>query len=102
MEEKRGLWNSVLPKLMYGSQTWTWNRAQSRVHDVEMSYLRGACGVTRWKDESNESVYERCSMGDCATEVKCEVVEWVKRNTLSWFGHIKRIKSEEFKKSVCE
>ena len=27
---------------------------------MEMSYLRGACGVTRWEGESNESVYERC------------------------------------------
>ena len=58
---KRGLRNSILPTLMYGSETWTWNRAQqSGVHDVKMSYLRGACGVTRWKDETNESVYEKC------------------------------------------
>ena len=26
---------------------------------MEMSYPRGACGVTRWDGESNESVYER-------------------------------------------
>ncbi len=59
-EVKRGLRNSILlPTLMYGSETWTWNRAQqSRVRAVEMSYLRGACGVMRWDDESNESVYE--------------------------------------------
>ena len=25
-----------------------------------MSYLRGECGVKRWEDESNESVYESC------------------------------------------
>ncbi len=25
---------------------------------VEMSYLRGACRVTRWDGENNESVYE--------------------------------------------
>ncbi len=30
---------------------------------VEMSYLRGACGVTKWEGESNESVYKRCDMG---------------------------------------
>ncbi len=51
---------------------------------MEMSYLRGACGVTRWEGESNESVYERCGMGTCASEVwrggigkkKCIEVVW--------------------------
>ncbi len=60
MKVKRALRNSILlPTLTYGSETWTWNRAQqSRVCAVEMSYLRGACGVTCWDGESNESVYE--------------------------------------------
>ncbi len=71
MEVKKGLRNSILlPGLTYGSETWRWNRAQhSRVGAVEMSYLRGPCGVTRWKGERNENVYERCSMGACANEV---------------------------------
>ena len=61
MEVKRGLRNSViLLTLTCGSETWAWNRAQqSRVRAVEMRYLRGACGVTRWDGESNESVYEK-------------------------------------------
>ena len=43
---------------------------------MEMSYLKGACAVTRWEGESNE----RCSMGPCANGVEwCGVVEWVKR-----------------------
>ncbi len=70
------------------------NRAQqSSVHAVEMRYLRGACGVTRWEGESNENVYERCSMRDCASGIKCRVVEWVKRNTLRWFGHTEKMNS---------
>ena len=40
--------------------------------------------MTRWKGEKNE----RCGMGPCANGVKCDVVEWVKRNTVWWFGHI--------------
>ncbi len=89
MEVKRGSRNSILlPTLTYGSETWTLNRAQqSRVHAVEMSYLRGTYGVTRWEGESNESVYERYGMVACASGVKCGMVEWVKRNTLRWFGH---------------
>ncbi len=49
MDVKRGLRNStLLPTLTYGSENWTWNGAQqSRVRAVEMSYLRGACGVRR-------------------------------------------------------
>ncbi len=40
-----------------------------RVRAVEMSYLRGACGVSRWDGLSNESVYERCGMRVCAVEM---------------------------------
>ena len=102
MEVKRDLRNNILlPTLKYGSETWTWNRAQqSRVHAVEISYLRGACGVTRWEGDSNKSVYESCSMRPCANVVKCDVVEWVKRNMLMWFGHMNKKKSEEFVKKV--
>ncbi len=39
-------------------------------------------------------------MGNQANEVKCGVVEWVKRNTLRWFGHTERMGSEELVKKV--
>ena len=55
---------------------------------------------TRWESESNESLYERCDMRPCINGVKCSVVEWVKRNTLRWLGHIERKESEEFLKKV--
>ena len=45
------------------------------MHGVEMSYLKGACGVTRWEGESNEGMNERCVMGAHTNEVKCYVVE---------------------------
>ncbi len=67
---------------------------------MEMSYLRGACGGTRWDGESNESVYERCGMGSQANGVNCGVVKWVKRNALRWSGRIERMRSEEFLKKV--
>ncbi len=44
---------------------------------MEISYLRGTCGVTRWDGESNGSMYDRCGMGSDANGVKCVVVEWV-------------------------
>ncbi len=101
IEGKRDLRNSILlPTLMYGSEMWMWNRVQqSRVCAVEMSYLRGACGATRWDGESNESVYETCGMGSCGNGVNCVMVEWVKRNTLR-FEHIEKMGSEQFVKKV--
>ncbi len=78
MDAKRGLRNSILlPTLTCGSENFTWNGAQqSRVHAVEMSYLRGACGVSRWDGLINESVYERCVMRGRGIGVACGVVEW--------------------------
>ena len=59
-----------------GLETGTWNEAQqSRIRAVEMSYLRGACGIT-WQDlESNESIYERFGMESKGEGIKCGVVE---------------------------
>ncbi len=84
MDMKRGLRNSiVLPTLTYGSKNWTWNRAQQlRVHAVKMSYLRGACGVSRRDGLRNESVNERCVMRGCGSGVVFGAVECMKRSTL--------------------
>ncbi len=80
MDVKRGLRNSILlPTLTYGSENWTWSRAQqSRAHAVEMSYLRVACGVNRWDGVSNESVNEKCGRRGRGSGMGCSVVEWVK------------------------
>ncbi len=67
---------------------------------VEMSYLRGACGVSRWDGFNNESVYEGCGMRGSGSGMECGVVEWVKRSTLRWFSHIERMGNEEFVKKV--
>ncbi len=43
---------------------------------------------------------ERCGMGSHANGVHCGTVEWVKGNTLRWFGHTERMGTEEFVKKV--
>ncbi len=98
MDVKRGLRNSILlPTLTYGSKNWTWIRVkQLRVHAVEMSCLRGVCRLNRWDGLSNKSVYERCGRRVSGSGVRFSVVEWVKRNIMRWFGHIERLKNEEF------
>ncbi len=56
MDVKRHLRNSnLLPTLSFGLENWTWNGTQqSRVRAVEMSYWRGACGVSRWDESNND------------------------------------------------
>lgn len=58
--------------------------------------------MARWDGESNEGTYERCGMEACASGVKWQVIEWVKKSTLRWFGHIGRMESKEFLKSIFE
>lgn len=65
---------------MHRLETWTWNKTQqSGVCAVEISYLRGAFGVTRRTGEGNEA-FIRFGMDMGANVVRCGVVEWVKRN----------------------
>ncbi len=68
MVVKKGIRNSViLLTLSYASKTWTWNAAQqSRIRAVEISCMRGVCGVSRWDRESNEDTYGRFGMSESA------------------------------------
>ena len=63
----------------------------SRIQAVEMSFLRGACGVNRMDGESNDEIYERFDVSLKGEGAKCGVVKGVKRNILRWFGHMERI-----------
>lgn len=38
----------------------------------------------------------RCGMRSHGNGVNCEIVEWVKRSTVRWFGLIERMGNEEF------
>ena len=44
--------------------------------------------------------YERFGMGTHTNGVSCGAVEWVKINTLRWFGHTERMESKEFVKKM--
>ena len=45
-------------------------------------------------------MYERCGMGTHAIGVKCGIVEWMKRNTMWWFGHLKKKKKKKIQEFV--
>ena len=104
MEVKRNLRNSiVVPTLTYGSEVWKWNVAeQSKIRAVEMIYLRAAIGVTRMDRVRNDEVYERCGMAEGLPGVNCGVVNWVNRNALKWYGHVRRIPEERMAKKVYQ
>ncbi len=90
---KKALCDSVIVStLMYVSETWTWNEGQrSRTQAVEMSYLRGACGLNRMDSQSTESVYGKFCMSFKSEGMNCGVVEVVKCSTFKWFGRLERI-----------
>jgi len=97
MEVKKSLHDSVvIPTLTYRSGALALlGRHKSRLRGVEMSYLRSACGVT-WRDRlTNEEVREHCG-------VEVDVLEYVERNTLRWFGHMERMTDDRLTKRVYE
>ncbi len=63
------------------SETWIWNEGQrSRMQAVEMSYLRGACGLNRMNSESNENAYGKFGMSVKGEVMRCGMVEVVKQH----------------------
>ncbi len=104
LKKKKKKRNSViLPTLSYTSETWTWNAAQQlRIRAMEMSYMRGACGVSRWDSKSNEDTYGKFGMSKSAVGMDCGVVEWVKQSTLRWYGHVMRMNECDFTKKIYE
>jgi len=65
-----------------------------------MSYLRGACCLSRMDGESNESVYRRFGMSVKSEGMNCGVVVVVKCNTLRWFGHLDRMGESEMTRRI--
>ena len=47
-----------------------------------MGYIKGAHGLLRWDEESNENVHENFGMCATAKGIDCVVVESVKYGTL--------------------
>ncbi len=52
--------------------------------------------------ESNEDTYGGFGMSETAVGMDCRVVEWVKRSTLRWYGHVMRMNECDFTKRVSE
>ena len=84
----------LIPTLMYGSEAWTVNESElSKVHTVEMDYLRSMIGKKRSDRVRNDFVREECGANE-SVKVK------IKRSMLRWFGHIERMNDERLTKKV--
>ncbi len=69
------------------------------VQAVEMSYLRGACGLNRM---DGESVYGKFGMSFKSERINCGAVEVINCKTLIWFGHLERMEGDELTKRICK
>ena len=65
-----------------------------------MSYVRAAAGVTLMDGMRNEEVYGCLGIAEGAVGVNCGVIEWVKRNTMRWYGHVQRMPEDRLAKQV--
>ncbi len=102
MEIKKALHHSIrVPTLRHASETRAWNEGQRcRIQAVEMSYLRGTCGLNRMDGESSESVYGKFGMSFKSEGMNCGVVEVVKHSALRWSGHLERMEGDELTKRI--
>ena len=75
LEVERSLRNSILLPTLTDHIIGRGLGCSSQECVVEMSYQREACGMTRWEDESNKSMYEKCEMGACANRVQCGLIK---------------------------
>lgn len=101
-EVKKSLRNSVLlPTLSYGSETWTASDEDLfKLRAVEMSFFRMAAGMNRLDGPSNREVYESFGMEEQALGIDCGVVEWIKRSTLRWYGHVQRMDEDRMPRKI--
>ncbi len=92
-EVKKALMDSIIVlTVASASETWVWNQSQrTKIQTVDMSYLRGGCGVNRMDGESNENIYRKFGMSSRGEGTSCGVVELVKCSTLRWFGHLEKM-----------
>ncbi len=75
MEIKKVVCDSVILSILtYASATWTWNKPQRfRNQPVEVSYLRGVCGLNRMDIVNNESVYGKFGISFINEEMRNEL-----------------------------
>src|SRR5215469_12530642 len=85
LEMKRRIFESiVIPKVMYGSDTWSLNAKERNDLEVfEMKGLRSICGVSIRDRVRNVGIRERCGW-------ERGLLSRYEQNVLKWYGHVIR------------
>ena len=89
--------NAVLvPTLLYGTETWVLQKKNERKRNaVEMRSLRRICGVSLADRIRNEEVHRIAGTSE-------DVTVRMKKNVLSWFGHVERMSNERMSKKMYD
>ena len=84
---------TVLPTLLYGSETWNCLiHHQRRLEVFQMSCLRRIMGISRLDRWRNSDIQDRCRMQP--TEAL------LRHNRLRWLGHVGRMSDDRLPKKV--
>lgn len=94
---KKLIYSTLVQSVMlYGSETWTLNKAQEKkILSVEMDFWRRSAGVSRTEHIRNEEIRRRM-------EVKRNVLEVIEERRLRWYGHLKRMSPGRIPKLAME
>jgi hypothetical protein len=92
---KLAIRNSILlPTLLYGSESWVLQaRHTSRINAVDMSYMRGICGKSRWDHVKNVDIMNECGINESVNQMH-------ERSVLRWFGHVERMDDGRLTKQI--
>src|SRR5215469_17446918 len=82
---KRRAYESIMvPKVMYGSETWSLNEKERNDLEVfQMKGLRSMCGVSIRDRVRNVRIRERCVW-------ERGLLSRYEQNVLKWYGHVMR------------
>ena len=82
---KRRVFESiVVPKVMYGNETWSLNaKERNNLEVFEMKGLRSMCGLSIRDRVRNVRIRERCGW-------ERDLLSRYEQNVLKWYGHVMR------------
>jgi hypothetical protein len=82
---------------LYGAETWTMTRKEGQALLIyERKIFGRICGPKyedgKWKSRTNREL-EELSKGE-------NIVKWIKRQRISWLGHLERMKEDRMPKKI--
>ena len=87
----------LVPTLLYGSETWVLQKQKNerKMNAVEMRSLRRMCGVSLADRICNQEIHRMAGTSE-------DVTVRMKKNVLSWFGHVERMRDGRIAKKIYD